>query len=223
MKWISEYNLFLFDFDGLLVDTERLHYQAYIELCAKHGFQLQWSFSRYSVAAHHHSDELRKQIYAEFPELQAMEPDWKILYEEKKAIFLDLVENGKVPLMQGVEELLIALQNEKIKRCVVTHSAQSLINKIRKLNPILDTIPHWVTREDYKLPKPHPECYQIAIAKYSQPGDRIIGFEDSPRGMHALIETPAEPILICPSESSYIENLLLDHPKVRYYPSFLAI
>ena len=29
MRWISEYQLFLFDLDGLLVNTEELHYQAY--------------------------------------------------------------------------------------------------------------------------------------------------------------------------------------------------
>jgi beta-phosphoglucomutase len=223
MQWILHYQVFLFDFDGLLVDTERLHYQAYINMCAQRGFQLNWSFHRFSAAAHHKATDLRDQIYAEFPNLYASEPDWQVLYEEKKHHFLDLIENGNVPLLPGATDLLLALQEADIKRCVVTHSATSLIQRIRQQNPILDTIPHWITREDYTHPKPHPECYQFAIAKLAQSNDRIIGFEDSPRGLHALLETKAKPILICPPDSPYLEKTLLLHSRVNYYPSFAAI
>jgi beta-phosphoglucomutase len=222
MQWILQYQLFLFDFDGLLVDTERLHYQAYINMCAQRGVQLKWSFHRYSAAAHHHSTGLRDQMYAEFPELYAMESNWQVLYEEKKRFFLESIENETVPLMPGVAELLLALQDSGIQRCVVTHSARPLIERIRTQNPILNTIPHWVTRENYDQPKPHPECYQFAIAKFSEPRDHIIGFEDSPRGLHALMKTKAKPILICPADSNYLEKLLLS-PQINYYPTFNAI
>ena len=69
MNWIKSFQLFLFDFDGLLVDTEYLHYEAYLEMCSRRGFLLPWNFSRYSQAAHHHPLALRDQIYAEFPGL----------------------------------------------------------------------------------------------------------------------------------------------------------
>lgn len=223
MQWIFHYQLFLFDLDGLLVDTERLHYQAYINMCAGRGYHLPWSFQRYSEAAHHESTGLRDQIYAEFPALQAQEPDWQVLYAEKKQMFMELLEKGAVPLMEGVKELLLALQKANIKRCVVTHSPSQLIRTIRNQNPILDTIPHWITREDYTHPKPHPECYQIAIGRMGEPHDRIIGFEDSPRGLNALLETEAKPVLICPPDSTYLKNLLSLHPQVQYYPSFSAI
>jgi len=223
MKWISEYQLFLFDFDGLLVDTEQFHYKAYIEMCLRRGFQLPWNFSRYSQAAHHRSTDLRDQIYAEFPMLQAMEPNWQVLYEEKKQIFLDLIESGSVPLMPGVAELLLALQNSSKKRCVVTHSAKSLIESIRRKNPLLDTIPHWITREDYTHAKPDPECYQIAISRFAAPHDSIIGFEDSPRGLQALLGTRAKPMLICPPDSVYLEKVLQQHPQVNYYPDFHSL
>ncbi len=219
MHWIHHYQLFLFDFDGLLVDTERLHYQAYIKMCAKRGFSLTWSFLRYSQAAHHDPLALRDQIYAEFPPLQLQEPDWSILYEEKKMFFLQLLEAGSVPLMPGAEAILKALQEARIQRCVVTHSPLALITRIRQQNPILDTIPHWMTREDYTHPKPHPECYQTAIKRLSKPGDRLIGFEDTPRGLMALLGTQAEPILVCPPDSPYLSSTLSLNPAIRYYPT----
>lgn len=219
MEWIHRYQLFLFDFDGLLVNTEALHYKAYQRMCAQRGFYLNWSFERYSDAAHHHATGLRDQIYAEFPALHSQEPNWSILYEEKKQAFLQLIQEGNVPLMPGVEPLLLALQQADISRCVVTHSALPLIQTIRRQNPILDTIPHWITREDYTHPKPAPECYQTAIARLAKNGDHIIGFEDSPRGLNALLHTPARPVLICPPESVYLNPFkALSH--VKYYPSF---
>lgn len=223
MQWIFKYQLFLFDFDGLLVDTESLHYQAYINMCAARGFDLTWNFHRYSEAAHHESTGLRDQIYAEFPKLQALEPDWSILYAEKKNAFLHLVENGAVPLLPGAKELLLSLQEANINRCVVTHSASSLIDKIRKQNPLLDTIPHWIKREDYTHPKPHSESYQTAIDRLAKPNDQIIGFEDSPRGLNALLGTRASPVLVCPSDSVYLPTILNQHANVAYYPSLTAI
>ena len=154
--------------------------------------------------------------------MQNIEPHWHVLYEEKKQEFLNLIEQGAVPLMPGVAELLLALQKKGINRSVVTHSPTSLIEQIRKQNPILNTIPHWITRENYSEPKPSPECYQFAIASFAKPGDRIIGFEDSPRGLNALLGTKAKPVLICPPNSSYLEELLKNR-RVTYFPSFEAI
>ena len=225
MNWIFRYQLFLFDFDGLLVDTEKLHYQAYIKMCAERGFHLDWSFHRYSEAAHHQSSGLQDQIYAKFPELYLQEPNWKILYEEKKRILLSLIENEPIPLMPGVADLLLALQKANIKRCVVTHSPTILIQGIRKHNPILNTIPYWITREDYTHPKPDPESYQTAINRLANPQDHIIGFEDSPRGLNALLGTNAVPVLICPLDSNYLKDTLQENSnnKLSYYSSFTEI
>lgn len=221
MRWIYHYQLFLFDFDGLLVNTEELHYQAYLNMCAGRGFKLNWSFFRFSEAAHHSATALREQIYAEIPALYELEPDWSILYAEKKKAFLDLVQGGAAHLMAGVGDLLLELHRADINRCVVTHSAIALIQAIREQNPILDTIPHWITREDYSNPKPDSECYHTAINRLAKEGDRIIGFEDSPKGLNALMGTRANPVLICPREYPYVPQLLAQ--SVKYYPSFSDI
>lgn len=221
MDWIKDFQLFLFDFDGLLVNTEHLHFQAYIDLCARRGYALDWSFAQFSEAAHHSSTGLRDRVYASLPKLFEEEPDWSVLYKEKKECFLRLVEGGKVELMPGVEELLSILEEREITRCVVTHSAIELIAQIRKSLPLLNTIPHWITREDYTHAKPDPECYQVAIQRYAKPGDRVIGFEDAPRGWHALSQTAAMPILICPPDSTYLPPLL--EQGVCYFPTLSAI
>jgi HAD superfamily hydrolase (TIGR01509 family) len=196
MKWIRGFQLFLFDFDGLLVNTEHIHYQAYVNMLAQRGVKMDWSFARFCELAHYNADALREQIYVEFPDI---EPNWDKLYAEKKRIYYELIGSGKVELMPGVEKLLRALEKEKIRRCVVTHSLLEQIQLLRSQHAVLQTIPHWITREDYARPKPDPACYLQAIRMYGRAGDKIIGFEDSVRGLQALRQTPALPVLICSS------------------------
>lgn len=221
MHWINDYQLFLFDFDGLLVNTESIHFQAYINTLARRGFELNWSFDEFCMNAHFTSDGLQKAVYSEFPKLQEQEPNWNILYAEKKRAYIELLTTRKVELMPGVKRLLSELERKKIKRCVVTNSLKEQTDLIQANQPILKTIPHWITREDYQEPKPHPECYLEAIKKHGALGDRIIGFEDSARGLKALLGTPAQPVLICPQNHPQL-NATLD-AKVVHYASFEEI
>jgi beta-phosphoglucomutase len=221
MRWIHDYQLFLFDFDGLLVNTEEIHFKAYQRMCASFGFELGWDFDRYCQTAHYESERLRDGIYASLPELKKQQPSWEVLYAIKKKAILDLFKEGTVHMMPGAEKLLNSLQANGINRCVVTHSSDDLVKSIRNQNPILNSIPHWITREDYTHPKPNPECYNVAISRLAKPGDRIIGFEDTPRGMIALLGSSAQPILICQAHYPEIPSFI--QKGVRHYPSLEAI
>jgi HAD superfamily hydrolase (TIGR01509 family) len=116
--------------------------------------------------------------------------------------------------MPGVATLLDALDKARIKRCVVTHSPSDHVEYIRKCNPELNSIPHWFTREHYSQPKPNPECYLKAIAELGEEGDAIIGFEDTPRGLSALQQSPAQAVFL--TEISYPnERYFLDKATLR--------
>lgn len=196
MRWIHNYQLFLFDFDGLLVNTEEAHFRAYKKMCEDRGYYLDWDFDRYIQTAHYTSAGLEEQIYSQFPKLKAEEPNWSVLYNEKKQALISLFKTGQISLMPGVESLLKALADADIKRVVVTHSDEDLVKIIREQNASLHSIPHWITRRDYSHPKPHPECYQKAVELFAAPDDKVIGFEDTPRGLRALMQTRAVPVLV---------------------------
>lgn len=220
MDWIKNYDLFLFDFDGLLVNTEEIHYNAYKEMVSKRGKELNWDFGRYCQMAHYDSNALREQIINEFPDLISTDP-WEVLYKEKQHAVMKQIIDGKIHLMPGVEKLLLALQDANIKRVVVTHSPLTIINLIKIQNPLLNTIPHWITREDYIKPKPDPESYQTAILRHAGPNDKVIGFEDTPRGLKALSGTKARPCLI--SSTNYPEIPEFIEKGAKHFPSFELI
>jgi beta-phosphoglucomutase len=217
MDWIQKFDLFLFDFDGLLVNTEDLHYAAYLEMCRRRGFDLKWTLSEFFQAAHLSATGIQEGIYRLFPNLLA---PWDVLYAEKKKIYQELLEKGEFALLPGVEEVLKAVEGKR--RCVVTNSTKAQTDLVKEKIPILQSIPHWFTRESYAEPKPAPECYLNAIEQLGQPKDRMIGFEDSVRGLKALRGAGVSvTLLICPQ----------DHPQLKqpallegfYFPSFEAI
>jgi len=196
MQWTQNFDLFLFDFDGLLVNTEPLHHEAYVRMLAAEGLRLNWSLEDFCSVAHRNATALKEALYAQFPNL---DPDWKRLYAAKKQAYEEVIATAEIELMPGVEKLLQHLAQRDARRCVVTNSFYPQIAAIRNNSPALQTIPHWITRENYVNPKPDPECYLQAIARFGRPNDRIIGFEDSARGLQALKGTPALPVLIAPT------------------------
>ena len=223
MQWIHQFDLFLFDFDGLLVNTDEIRFLAYKTMCAHYGIDLDWDFNQYCQSAHYNSDKLRQDLQRDFPKLFEIESNWDVLYAIKKAAVLNLLYHGSVHLMPGVEKLLSALKEENISRCVVTHSPNELIELVRTKNPILNTIPNWVTREHYHHPKPNPECYLKAIEMISKESDRIVGFEDTPRGLEALLQTRVKPVMICeakyPEIPAFLKKGVLHFTSLEQIPS----
>jgi HAD superfamily hydrolase (TIGR01509 family) len=196
MDWINQYGLFLFDLDGLLVNTEELHYRAYKEMLKKRGFDLTWDFATYFNIAQSDACAPRRFIYKEFPALYEQEPNWDHLYVEKKREYTALLHSMPVPLLPGVQPFLFELLSKGKLCAVVTHSSRSLVDIICDKNPLLKSIPHWFAREDYDQPKPSPDGYIKAITTLVNDDVQVIGFEDSIRGMRALLATRAKAILI---------------------------
>lgn len=196
MELIENTQLVLLDFDGLLVNTEHLHFQAYQQMCSSRGFTLSWGFATFCSIAHRSSTGLKERIYADLQELYTMEPSWDVLYKEKKAEYTKLLKDGAVELMPGVGRFLMLLDQKKIKRAVVTNSPKEQIDLIKHQLPLLQTIPNWITREDYKNAKPEPDGYLKALAKLAEPGDNVLGFEDTLRGYAALESAEVDGVVV---------------------------
>ena len=206
MNWIQDYQLFLFDFDGLLVDTECLHFAAYRELCRRYGCEMDWDFQRFCHEAHGKAMGIWDPLAREFPRIFEIEPNREILYEEKKKIYIQLLKNSPLKLMEGAACILKTLADKRAKRAVVTNSPREHIEIIKSSIPLLNTIPLWITREDYFHPKPSPEGYLKAIQQLGLPGDKIIGFEDTLKGLKALLSAGVESVLICPAQNPHVKE-----------------
>ena len=191
-----KYSPIFFDFDGLLVHTEHLHFQSYQKLLQNHKISFSWNFSTFTSIAHTSSKGLQEAIRAHAPELFE-KYSWDTLYKEKKEIYRQLLKESALELMPGAETVLKYVRKAKISHGVVTNSTLEEVTFIRDRLPILKRIPHWITREDYIHPKPAPDAYLEAINMLGK-GDKMLGFEDTLRGIHALKGALITPILVSP-------------------------
>ncbi len=192
---ISMYDLLLFDLDGLLVNTEELHYRAYAQMCKNRGYHLPWDFPSYFRIAERGGKGIQEELYKSCPDLYRKEPDWSILYEEKRAQLYQLAKTEAVPLMKGVEKLLLEVEKRNIPRAIVTHSPRKLVEDFAFKQPILKSIPTWFCREDYLNPKPSPDGFMKAIHHFGSP-KRVLGFEDAVRGIEALQACGVDSVLV---------------------------
>ncbi len=202
MNFLQQYDIFFFDFDGLLVNTEQLHYQAYKALIENHDFEMHWNFHDFALIAHTSSDGLKRAICEKYPPLNQF--PWEALYREKKQLYEALLTSQKLNFMDGAEEVLDLVQDKR--HLVVTNSTKAQIDVIKESLPRLKKIPTFITREDYLNPKPSPDGYLKAIELFGQKSDRMIGFEDAMRGIKSLQGANIHPVLICSSDHPQLSS-----------------
>jgi beta-phosphoglucomutase len=198
MMNLLSFDAYFFDFDGLLADTEPVHLKAYQILLQRRTLTLPWDFATYCRYAHQKTEVFARAIFSLFPRLEAEQPDWMILREEKQAIYQDLITRNPISLMPGVVKILTLLLSHNKSMYVVTNSTQKQVEAIKKNTPFLNIIPEWVTREQYDKPKPAPDGYLKALELHGDPHCRAIGFEDAPRGIESLKAAHITPVLILP-------------------------
>jgi beta-phosphoglucomutase len=196
IKYIKDKKLVCFDFDGLLVDTEPLHHEAYTTCLEKLGFPLPLDFTTYCMIAHSKNralfEETVKARHPSFPHT------WKEVRALKTNIYRDLLKAGKVLPMEGAKALVEHLHGQGIDTCIVTNSDRCDVEEIAKHLPFLKTISPWITREDYDLPKPSPDGYLAILKKKNIDASHAIGLEDTQKGISALQNAAIPHLLINP-------------------------
>jgi len=181
-----------FDLDGLLVDTEPLHWQAYRRMCASFDCHLPWDLKTYEGVAG--GGELQTALYELFPKLA--QRSWDELYALKEELFFTIVEEESIPCMPGALLALEYCQMEKIPVAVVTNSRERFVQRIKDLAPVFQHIECWVFREMYEKAKPAPDGYLLAAKYFDISPEDAIGFDDAHRGIESLLAAGCQPVLV---------------------------
>lgn len=216
-KMIAASKLLLFDLDGLLVDTERFHWQAYRAACEKFGGSLSWSFEKYSSLSGKSSTAIEDELRLEQPSL-FFERTWKDIYTEKKRQLDFILATHAIPLMPGVKAFIEGHAHKPM--AVVTNSPKAFTEHVIKTHPFFSAVPCWVYREKYKEPKPSPEGYLLACSEMNTLPSDAIGFEDSLRGVEALLQAGCTPVLVNDREPEF-QKVCLER-NILVLPSFFV-
>ncbi len=196
-------SLYMLDLDGLLIDTESLHFLAYRQMCTARGETLTWSFDQFAKCAHSAHGGLETSLRLELPRLFKRGEKWSDLYEEKQHLFDEILKSERVDCMPGAFDLLTWLSKQNVPFCAVTNSRRRHVEQLCALCPPLKMISRWWTREDYAEAKPSPSGYLAAIEAFKVPAHRALGFEDSAKGLKSLLAAGARAALISTQDLSF--------------------
>jgi HAD superfamily hydrolase (TIGR01509 family) len=171
----SKYDAILFDFDGVLADTEPVHWQCWVEIIEPFGIHLPWDvYSRKCIGV---SD--RKMIEALANEAKTpVDPEllWA-QYDEKKRRFRERIIPAN-PISEAAIELVHGLSDYKL--ALVTSSGKSEVEPVLEAAGIRKCFRAVVFGGDVARLKPAPDPYLKAAGLLDAARPLVI--EDSDAG-----------------------------------------
>lgn len=173
----------IFDFDGILADTERLHWRAFQEVLAPVGLRFSWE--EY-VAAFIGSDD-RDAFRGAYRGAGLALPPAKLegLIRRKAAAFAGLARAADNVLYPGAAELVHACAAAGWRLAICSGARREDIETVLGGSDLLGRFRVVVTAEDVAVSKPDPESYHRAVRELGIRPAECIVVEDTPAGIAA--------------------------------------
>lgn len=172
---MERFDAILFDFDGVLADSEPLHWRCWRDALATAGLELSWDY--YERVCIGISDrEMLEALGRLADPPRTVDELWPV-YPLKKEKFRNLVQHERL-ISDEVIELIKLFRNKPL--AVVTSSMESEILPILKRERVFDIFQACVYGDSVKRLKPDPEPY--LMAKKLLGVERALVLEDSAAG-----------------------------------------
>lgn len=202
----------LFDFDGVVVDSFEVHYEAW-----KQAFNQLFDQDILPFPKDTHSGKSPMLIASYFCEAIGQSSKTSDLFQRKGELLHGSTTAPK--LLPGVHEITGFLTSKALPFGIASNATRTFIkNSIQQLNLEFDI---YFGIEDYSHPKPHPEPYQLlatALGVSASDYKDVIVFEDSITGIKAVCAAGMKAIGIT---TQYTPQELLGVGCTQTFPSLL--
>lgn len=185
---------FLFDMDGVLVDSNPTHKIALQQFCREHGFELTEQQLREKIYGRTNRDWLLN-LFGQLPEETIRQ-----YAEEKEALFRRLYTD--IEPLAGLHEFLQKMKAAGIPSAIATSAPRANVDFTLEhtgigtyFAAILDD--SFVTRG-----KPHPEIYLKTAAALNRPPEKCVVFEDSLSGVKSGKAAGCKVVGLCTTHTS---------------------
>jgi HAD superfamily hydrolase (TIGR01509 family) len=171
---------FLFDFDGLIIDTETASRAGWAWLYREHGFELpeeKWATLIGTIGA-------PWEPMRHLEQLVGSPLDAEELNERRRTHELSLLEAED--LRPGILEYLEEAERRGLKRAIVSSSSNRWIDMhLSRLERAVGWDAIVAANHDVARAKPRPDLYLEACDLIGVAPEEAIAFEDSPNGVRA--------------------------------------
>jgi HAD superfamily hydrolase (TIGR01509 family) len=162
----------VFDFDGLILDTETPLIDAYAAVHAAHGVAFDRALFIQSVG---HADYAFDPWHGFSPHADRADLELK-----RRALKDDLLL--RQPILPGVVALLDAARERGFHVGLASNSSHGWVEPHLARVGLLDRFHYIVCRDDAPSPKPEPDLYRLVLNRFGLRGHEAIAFEDSHTG-----------------------------------------
>ncbi|HSO58112.1 MAG TPA: HAD family hydrolase [Paenisporosarcina sp.] len=169
----------IFDFDGLIIDTETIWYEAYKDALLQHEVNL--TIEQFSLVIGTDDTVLDKYILDNIKEPSTISE----IRELASNLFHEKI--GQPILRDGVEDYLIAAKEAGLKIGLASSSKREWVERYLTQLHILPYFEVIKTRDDVTTVKPDPELYVQAINALGVKPEEAVAFEDSLNGLKAAL------------------------------------
>ena len=174
---------FIFDFDGVVVDTEKYHYLSWCQSAAHVGYDLGWE--EYLPLKSTGNTEITQYI-CDHSGKEVSDELFQIMRNTKLTSFDELVKDlSEKDVLPGIRDFLTWLNTQGVKTAVASSS-----NTSSGLAKRFDLTKHFgvVIDGNMKLPrKPAPDTFLLAAKMLGVAPHDCIVFEDSLAGIEAAV------------------------------------
>jgi HAD superfamily hydrolase (TIGR01509 family) len=189
---MAQIKAIFFDQDGVIIDTERDGHRVSFNMTFKEfGYDFDWDVDYYhellQIAGGKERMKHHLQTKGFGKEVKPEEVDEliKAMHKRKTALFIELIESGKLPLRPGIKRFMKEAMDAGLIIGVCTTSNEQAAHAIAY--KILSSIKfNFVLAGDIvSKKKPDPEIYNLGLSKVTLKPEEVIVIEDSRNGVLA--------------------------------------
>lgn len=190
MAHSPKFDAVIFDMDGLMFDTERIGFDAFLQAARMHGYEPTEKFFMNMIGKTvPDADRLMREEFGE---------DFPIdkVRDDRRRIISDIRNTSGIPMKTGLRELLQHLREKNIPLAVASSSAREIVEENLNHGNIAEHFRVLVCGDEVTNGKPNPEIFLKAAGKLSKNPSVCIVLEDSLPGVTAAHAAGMIPIMI---------------------------
>ncbi|UCG52961.1 MAG: HAD family phosphatase [Candidatus Latescibacterota bacterium] len=178
----------IFDFDGLLADSERYHFLSYNEVFARYGHVIdETEYYRYWTS-------LGLGVTGEI-ERHGLDLDPSAIRNEKMPIFTRYCEDGSIPIRDEAREMLETLSKTGKTMAIASGSPSTDVRAVLRNAGVENLFDVILGSDLVPKIKPAPDLFLRTLEAFGLPADECLVLEDAEKGMFAAI-TAGIPVII---------------------------
>lgn len=168
----------LFDFDGVLADTENVHVAAWQRTFDLLGWEVPDEVCARAVEI-----DDRAFLAEVFARRKVEGGDIEGWVRRKRALAASLLSDSP-RIYPGVSDL-VGSARALVRLAVVSTTWRANIEVVLEVAGLRDAFPVLVGKEDVRAVKPDPECYRLALSRLGIKPEEAVALEDSASGLAA--------------------------------------